>query len=298
LADRVFVLRDGRGVGVDDTAALTQDRVVSMMLGRDLEDLFPKEPAQVGDVLLELIDFSVPHPADPGRRVVDGVNLKVRAGEVVGLFGLIGAGRTELVMALFGAWPIRPSGKLQLHGRDVRAASPEQAISAGIALLTEDRKRYGLIPAWDVEENLTLASLARLSRAGVINRKASRELASGYVQSLGVKAVSLRQLAINLSGGNQQKLILGRWLARSPQVLVLDEPTRGIDVGAKVEVFRLFNRLTRDGLGVLFISSELEEILGMSDRVIVMTGGRIVGEWPRAEADEKTVLQHAMGAAA
>jgi D-xylose transport system ATP-binding protein len=217
---------------------------------------------------------------------------------VVGLFGLIGAGRTELVMALFGAWPIRPSGKLQLQGRDVRTASPEQAISAGIALLTEDRKRYGLIPAWDVEENLTLASLARLSRAGVIKRKASRELASGYVQSLGVKAVSLRQLAINLSGGNQQKLILGRWLARAPQVLVLDEPTRGIDVGAKVEVFRLFNRLTRDGLGVLFISSELEEILGMSDRVIVMTGGRIVGEWPRAEADEKTVLEHAMGAAA
>src|SRR5262249_21748903 len=154
----------------------------------------------------------------------------------------------------------------------------EQAIDAGIALLTEDRRRYGLIPAWDVEQNITLASLGPLSRAGVVRRRLSHQTAAHYVKSLGIKLVSLQESVLNLSGGNQQKVILGRWLARSPQVLVLDEPTRGIDVGAKVEVFRLLNQLTKEGLGVLFISSELEEVLGMSDRIVAMAGGRLVGE--------------------
>jgi D-xylose transport system ATP-binding protein len=269
-----------------------------MMLGRDLEELFPKVTADVGETLLQLVDFSVRNPAEPEKRVVEGVNLEVRSGEVLGLFGLVGAGRTELAMALFGAWPLRPEGEVRVRGRDVRLSDPEQAISAGIALLTEDRKRYGLIPAWDVEQNITLASLARISRAGVIQKRASRELADRYARSLGIKAVSMGEPAVNLSGGNQQKVILARWLARSPQVLVLDEPTRGIDVGAKVEVFRLLNRLTREGLGILFISSELEEILGMSDRILVMAGGRIAGEWSRAEATEEAVLARAMGAAA
>jgi D-xylose transport system ATP-binding protein len=298
LADRVFVLRDGRPVGLEPASGLSHDAIVSMMLGRDLDDLFPKEVAPVGDTLLQLIDFSVPNPAEPEKRVVHGASLEVRAGEVVGLFGLVGAGRTELVTALFGAWPLRPQGEIRVRGRKLKLSNPEQAVAAGIALLTEDRKRYGLIPAWDVEENITLASLARISRAGVIQRRASRELAGGYMRSLGIKAVSLQEPAVNLSGGNQQKLILGRWLARAPQVLVLDEPTRGIDVGAKAEVFRLFNRLTRDGLGILFISSELEEILGMSDRILVMAGGCITGEWSREEATEETVLARAMGAAA
>jgi ABC-type sugar transport system ATPase subunit len=298
LADRVFVLRDGRPVGLDDSAGLSHARVVSMMLGRDLEDLFPKVTAMIGETLLELVDFGVRDPEAPEKRIVEGVNLELRAGEVLGLFGLVGAGRTELVMALFGAWPLAPDGDVRVRGRSVRVATPEQAISAGIALLTEDRKRYGLIPAWDVEENITLASLAKLSRVGLLRRDASRELAEHYVQSLGIKSRSLREPALNLSGGNQQKVILGRWLARAPQVLVLDEPTRGIDVGAKVEVFRLLNRLTREGLGVLFISSELEEILGMSDRILVMTGGRIAGEWSRDDATEEIVLARAMGAAA
>jgi D-xylose transport system ATP-binding protein len=298
LADRVFVLRDGRPVGLEDAAALDQGRVVSMMLGRDLDELLPKEVAQLGDPLLELVDFAVPDPVRRDKPVVEGVDLTVRAGEVVGLYGLIGAGRTELVMALFGAWPLPPSGEIRVEGRGVRFANPEQAVRAGVALLTEDRKRYGLIPAWDVEENITLASLGGLSRAGVIRRRESRELAQSYVSSLGIRAISLRQLALNLSGGNQQKVILARWLARSPKVLVLDEPTRGIDVGAKVEVFRLLNRLTQEGLGILFISSELEEVLGMSDRVLAMAGGRLVGEWTRADATEQAVLASAMGAAA
>jgi D-xylose transport system ATP-binding protein len=298
LVDRVFVLRDGQPVGLDETGALDHGRVVSMMLGRDLDDLFPKETAPIGPPLLELVDFSVPNPAEPDRHVVDRINIEVRSGEVLGLFGLIGAGRTELVTALFGAWPVKPRGEIRMHGTPVTLSDPEEAIGAGIALLTEDRKRYGLIPAWSVEENITLASLARISRAGVISRSASRGLAAGYMESLGIKALSLDEPAINLSGGNQQKVILARWLARSPRVLVLDEPTRGIDIGAKVEVFRLLNRLTREGLGVLFISSELEEILGMSDRIVVMAGGRLVGEWSRAHAREETILASAMGVAA
>jgi D-xylose transport system ATP-binding protein len=181
LTDRVFVLRDGRPVGLDKTANLSHDLVVSMMLGRDIEELFPKEAAEAGEILLEISNFRVPHPADPERRVVDDVSLQVRAGEVVGLFGLVGAGRTELVMALFGAWPLPPEGEVRLQGRPVWLSTPGRAIAAGVALLTEDRKRFGLIPVWDVEENITLASLASLSRAGVIQKRLSRRLAERYV---------------------------------------------------------------------------------------------------------------------
>lgn len=260
--------------------------------------LLPKESTEAGETLLEAREFSVPHPTQPDRRVVDGVSFEVRAGEVVGLFGLVGAGRTELAMALFGAWPVAPKGHVRVAGRPVHVTNPAAAIRSGIALLTEDRKRYGLVPQWSVEENLTLASFAALSRLGVIRRGRSRVLARTYVDDLGVKTPSLHELIVNLSGGNQQKVILGRWLARTPRVLLLDEPTRGIDVGAKVEVFRLFNRLTREGIGILFISSELEEVLGMSDRILVMAGGRITGEFARDEATEEAVLARAMGAAA
>jgi len=298
LADRVLVLRDGELVGLDDAAGLSQERVVSMMLGRNIEELFPKERTEPGETLLEVRDFSVPHPEQPAKRVVDGVNLELRAGEVLGVFGLVGAGRTELAMALFGAWPLPPEGEVRIRGRQVRVSSPRAAIQSGIALLTEDRKRYGLIPVWNVEQNLTLASFAGLSKLGVIQSGPSRRLARAYVQDLAIKTASLDESILNLSGGNQQKVILGRWLARRPAVLLLDEPTRGIDVGAKVEVFRLFNRLTRDGLGILFISSELEEVLGMSDRILVMANGRITGEFAREDASEEAVLARAMGLAA
>jgi D-xylose transport system ATP-binding protein len=295
VADRVLVLRDGRAVGLHDARTLTEQRVVSMMLGRDIEDLLPKASAEQGATLLETRNFSVPHPTRPGRSVVDDVSLEVRAGEVVGLFGLVGAGRTELAMALFGAWPVTPKGEVRIAGRPVRVTSPQAAIRAGLALLTEDRKRYGLVPNWSVEENLTLASFRSLSKLGVIRTARSRRLARAYVDELGVKTPSLGERIINLSGGNQQKVILARWLARRPRVLLLDEPTRGIDVGAKVEVFRLFNRLTEEGLGILFISSEVEEVLGMSDRILVMANGRITGEFARHDATEESVLSRAMG---
>jgi D-xylose transport system ATP-binding protein len=296
LADRVLVLRDGEAVGLHATRELTQQHVVLMMLGRDIDDLLPKESTEAGETLLETREFSVLHLTQPDRRVVDGVSLEVRAGEVVGLFGLVGAGRTELAMGLFGAWPIPPKGDVRVAGRSVHVTNPGAAIRSGMALLTEDRKRYGLVPQWSVEENLTLASFAALSRLGVIRRGLSRVLAWTHVDDLGIKTPSLHELIVNLSGGNQQKVILGRWLARTPRVLLLDEPTRGIDVGAKVEVFRLFNRLTREGMGILFISSELEEVLGMSDRILVMAGGRITGEFARDEATEESVLARAMGA--
>jgi ABC-type sugar transport system ATPase subunit len=295
LADRVLVLRDGEAVGLQPTAKLTQERVVSMMLGREIDDLLPKEAAESGETLLETRNFSVAHPTRPDRQVVDDVNLEVRSGEVVGLFGLVGAGRTELAMALFGAWPVPPRGEVRVSGRPVQVSTPAAAIESGLALLTEDRKRYGLVPQWSVEENLTLASFGALSRLGVIRRARSRRLARAYVDDLGIKTPSLHEPIVNLSGGNQQKVILGRWLARTPRVLLLDEPTRGIDVGAKVEVFRLFNRLTREGIGILFISSEIEEVLGMSDRVVVMANGRITGEFARDEATEELVLSRAMG---
>jgi D-xylose transport system ATP-binding protein len=297
LADRVVVLRDGRRVGSDEIHRLNHTKIVSMMLGRDVVELYPVEPHPLGDVILELENFSVPHVEFPDRNIVESINLQLRTGEVLGLFGLMGAGRTELVTALFGAWPVEPHGQVRIRGKPVRLRSPIDAIRAGMALLTEDRKRFGLVMSMDVQENITLGSLARLSRMGLIDSRAETEVARSYVNDLAIKPPVLRHPVMNLSGGNQQKVLVGRGLATNPSILVLDEPTRGIDIGAKADVFHLLNRLARAGLAVLFISSELPEVLGMSDRILVMCNGRITGEFQRQQASEEVVLRSATGLA-
>jgi D-xylose transport system ATP-binding protein len=296
VADRITVLRDGRSVGTARRAETTPERAVSLMVGRELRQAFPRLESRPGEVLLRLRDWSVADPQNPGRRVVDGVSLELRAGEVLGIAGLMGAGRTALLASLFGAARSPVQGTIQM-GEDPPRGSfrhSREAIAAGLALVGEDRKRYGLFARASVLDNLTLASLRGFRRRGLLrgllDDQARRAAASGQAAALRLKTASLDAPAERLSGGNQQKAILGRWLLRRPRVLLLDEPTRGIDVGAKSEIYELIGRLVAGGLGVLLVSSELPELLGLSHRVLVLRQGRPMGFFEGEAATPERVM--------
>jgi L-arabinose transport system ATP-binding protein len=285
LADRVAILRDGRLVLVKQASELTEDEIVRNMVGRDLGEVFKRRPAATDRVVLRATDIR----SDYHR----GVSFEIRAGEIVGFAGLIGAGRSELAKVLFGELPMI-SGGVEVDGRPVTIRQPVDAIGHGVGFAPEDRKREGLVLIRSVLENTTLAILRRLCRFRIIQRRLERRVAADFVSRLNVRTPSLDQEVGKLSGGNQQKVVLARWLAARPKVLILDEPTRGIDVGAKAEIYRLIDQLANDGLGIMFISSELPEILGMSDRIYVMQGGRITGELPGPGTTEEQVLALAM----
>jgi D-xylose transport system ATP-binding protein len=296
VADRITVLRDGRSVGTARRGEMTPERVVSLMVGRELRQAFPRPESRPGEVLLRLRDWSVADPQNPGRRVVDGVSLELRAGEVLGIAGLMGAGRTALLASLFGAARSPVRGTVQVGEGPPRGPfrQPREAIAAGLALVSEDRKRYGLFARASVLDNLTLASLRGFRRrgllSGLLDDGARRAAASGQAAALRLKAASLDAPAERLSGGNQQKAILGRWLLRRPRVLLLDEPTRGIDVGAKSEIHELIGRLVAGGLGVLLVSSELPELLSLSHRVLVLRRGRPMGFFEGEAATPERVM--------
>jgi ABC-type sugar transport system ATPase subunit len=296
IADRVTVLRDGRSIVTDDKAAMPEERMIRSMVGRDLSTLFPRRERERGATVLEVRNWTVADPVT-GDLVCDDISLEVRQGEILGIAGLMGAGRTELVMSLFGAWGKRRSGEVRVHGKPVHVANAEEAIRAGFALVSEDRKRFGLVLGMDVKENSTLASLRRISRLGVIDRNEEIRTSDRYVKELRTKTPTLEQKVRNLSGGNQQKVVLAKWLLTAPKVLFLDEPTRGIDVGAKVEIYNIMNDLVDRGVGVVMISSELPEVLGMSDRIVVIHEGRITGAFERQDATEEKVMFHATGGA-
>ena len=286
IADQVAVLRDGRLVGTRAVADVTENELVKMMVGRDITAMFEHRHADsVGDVVLGLRDVTTDDVHD--------VSLDVRAGEVVGLAGLVGAGRSELARAVVGDLPIR-SGEVRVEGKAVRLHDPGDAKRAGIGLAPEERKADALLLRRTVRDNASLAMLDRLRRFRIVRRQAERELVSTYAERLRIRTPGLEAEVRNLSGGNQQKVVLARWLARQPKVLILDEPTRGVDVGAKAEIYAVIDRLVADGVAVLVISSELPEVLGICDRVYVMQGGRITGELARAEATEERVLALAM----
>ena len=290
LADRVTVLRDGRTVGTEPMASVDAAALIKLMVGREVASVFPKREVAVGEPVLEVEGLSS-HEAG-----VSEVGLTVRRGEIVGLAGLVGAGRTELARVLFGLTP-RDAGSVRVAGRQVRPQSPGDAIASGIAYLPEDRRRHGVVLDLPVSSNLTLASLALVSRRGMLDRVAERATASRLVDALSVKTASLDTPVRELSGGNQQKVALGRWLVRTPDVLILDEPTQGVDVGAKAEIHRIIGGLAAQGMGVLLISSELLEVMGMSDRILVMRHGRLVAEFDRATADAESVMAAAFGRA-
>ena len=287
ISDRVTVLRDGAFIGTRAAGDTNSGQLVEMMVGRRIEALFPKVAAPIGDPVLEVRNLV-------SRPLTQGVGLTVRAGEIVGLAGLVGSGRSELAQTLFGVTPAE-GGEIRMQGRAVRIRSPAQARALGLAYVPEDRGTQGLVRAMSVKHNFSLAGLNRLTRFGFINRAAELKLARDAVRQFDVKTSSLDETAGRLSGGNQQKIVLGKWLANHPRLLILDEPTRGIDVGAKAEIHRLMCDLARQGVAILMISSELPEVLGMSDRVLVMREGRINAEFPRAEATPSAVGAAMMG---
>lgn len=290
IADEVTVLRDGAMVGHRPRAGLTAAEMIRLMVGRDVTDLFPKRPAAIGEPVLELEGLS-----DGGR--VRDVTLSVRSGEIVGLTGLVGAGRSEVARAVFGLGP-RSAGSIRVRGRPVSPRTPAEARRAGIAYVPEDRKREGIVPTLTVRENVTLPILLALSRLGVVRPRREQELARAQARLLGISPADPERRIGTLSGGNQQKAVIARWLATEPAVLILDEPTRGVDVGAKAEIHSIIGDLVAQGLGVLMISSELPEVMAVSDRVYVMHEGRIAPPLARGELSESRIMELATGEAA
>lgn len=288
IGDRVTVMRDGEYIGTHPVADLTRDDIIRMMVGRELKDEFPKEVFQPGEERLRVTGLT-------RTGAFKDVSFTLRTGEIVGLTGLVGAGRTEVARAIFGADAI-DGGHIVLDGKPVSVRSPQEAIRYGIGLLTEDRKGQGLVLGMTVRENTTLANLHSLVKFLFVDRRREREVAEGFVKDLQIKTPSVEQAAQNLSGGNQQKVVLAKWLFTQSRVLIFDEPTRGIDVGAKVEIYKLMNDLARKGVCILMISSELPEVLGMCDRILVMHEGRLAGELLRKDASQERIMHLATGA--
>jgi putative multiple sugar transport system ATP-binding protein len=293
IADRVTVIRDGRTVETLDFAAgeVTQERIIRGMVGRDLESFYPDRESHPGEEVLRVEDWTVWHPTQD-RKVVDGASFSVRAGEVVGIAGLMGAGRTELAMSIFGrSWGRDVSGRLFVHGKQIKARSVAEAIDNGIAYATEDRKRYGLNLIEDIRRNVSAAALGKLSRRGWVNGNEETKVAEESRRSMNIKAPSVLSVVGKLSGGNQQKVVLSKWLFTDPEVLILDEPTRGIDVGAKYEIYVIVNRLVAAGKAVVVISSELPELLGICDRIYTLSAGRITGEMSVRDATQEKLME-------
>ena len=294
VADSITVVRDGKTIetlvkGKDD---ISEDRIIKGMVGRDLSDRFPKRPdVKIGDVELEVKDWTVYHPLYAGKKVVDNVSFHVNKGEIVGFAGLQGAGRTELAMSIFGhSYGTNISGTVKIDGKEVKMTSPREAINQGIAYVTEDRKGNGLILSNPIRVNTTLANLGGVSTRGVIDIDKEHMVAEDYRQKLKTKCTGVEQKVGNLSGGNQQKVLLAKWMYADPDILILDEPTRGIDVGAKYEIYCIMNDLVAQGKSVIMISSELPEVLGMSDRIYVLNEGKLVGEFMAEEATQEKIM--------
>ena len=295
ISDRLTVLRDGRTVGTDVTSSLDEPRVIARMVGREVDQIFPETTHQRGDVVFEAGNVTVEDPSVPGKLLVESVGLTARKGEVLGIAGLMGSGRSELLMAIFGAHPGRKSADISVDGKRVQINHPFDAIKHGIGFVTEDRKRYGLILDQTILKNMTLAGLRRLSGRFITNENAEAAAGERASRDLRIKATSVFTIAGTLSGGNQQKVVLAKWLLTNPRVLFLDEPTRGIDVGAKQEIYAQINKLAETGIAIILVSSELPEVLGLSDRVIVLHEGRVMGEFLRAEATPEAVMSCATG---
>lgn len=295
IADRITVLRDGKTVSTASKESLTKDKVIAAMVGREVGNIFPTPEHEFGEVALEVRGVTVHSGEANSRKLVDDVSFAVRKGEVLGVAGLMGSGRTEMLMAIFGAWTGDYSREIYVDGEPVRIASPSDAIEHGIAFVTEDRKRYGLILEQTILDNMTLAGLHDISGAFLTHRTREMVAANGPMRSLRIKANSPLTVAGTLSGGNQQKVVLGKWLLTNPKILFLDEPTRGIDVGAKQEIYAEINKLAESGLAIVLVSSELPEVLGLSDRVLVLREGKVTGEFRRAEATPERVMAAATG---
>jgi putative multiple sugar transport system ATP-binding protein len=297
IADSITVLRDGATIETLNVREdhITEDRIIKGMVGRELTDRYPKRDAVIGDVIFAIKNWNVYHHLHSERKVIHNINFHVRQGEVVGIAGLMGAGRTELAMSIFGrSYGQKISGQIYKNGTEIQLKNVSQAIDQGIAYVTEDRKQYGLILNDDIKKNITLANLKSIAKNSVIDENEEILVAEKSRQQMNIKCSSILQNTVNLSGGNQQKVILSKWIFTEPDILILDEPTRGIDVGAKFEIYSIINNLVKAGKGIVFISSELTEILGMCDRIYVMSEGKITGELTGQEASQERIMKYVM----
>jgi putative multiple sugar transport system ATP-binding protein len=294
IADSTTIIRDGRTIKTLDMVRdeVTEELIISLMVGRDLEHRYPPHESTVGEEVLRIENWTVHSPSQRGRVVVKDVSMTLRAGEIVGLAGLMGAGRTELAMSVFGrSWGVDISGQLYKNGKPIEAKSVQAAIKHGLAYATEDRKRFGLNLIDDIKRNISAAGLGKLSARGWVNDNKEFATAEEFRKSMNIKAPSVLSITGKLSGGNQQKVVLSKWIFTNPDVLILDEPTRGIDVGAKYEIYTIINKLADEGKAILIISSELPELLGICDRIYALSAGRITGEVARAEATPERLMQ-------
>jgi putative multiple sugar transport system ATP-binding protein len=297
VADRITVLRDGRTIDTIDTrdGPVEEDRIIRLMVDRDLENRFPQRVPEIGETIFTVENWQVYHPQHADRQVVRGVNFQVRRGEIVGIAGLMGAGRTEFAMSLFGrSYGRKISGRVTLEGREIDVSTVSRAIDAGLAYVTEDRKHLGLILGEDIRKNITLANLEGVSSSRVIDDIGELKVANGYRSRMRIRSSDVYQGSEKLSGGNQQKVVLSKWLFTDPKILILDEPTRGIDIGAKYEIYLIINELAASGRGVVVISSEMPELLGICDRICVMNDGAFVGEFLAAEATQEKIMRSIM----
>lgn len=294
VADMITIIRDGKTIETLDMHkdSISEDRIIKGMVGRELTNRFPARERKIGATLFEVKNWNVYHPSDHDRKVIDDIGMHIRQGEIVGIAGLMGAGRTELAMSIFGrSYGKKISGRIYKNGTEVHLRTINQAIDHGVAYVTEDRKQYGLILIDDIKRNISLSSLGKISKRFVIDESKEIVEAEKYRKKMNIKTPSVLQKTVNLSGGNQQKVVLSKWIFAEPDILILDEPTRGIDVGAKYEIYTIINQLAGDGKGILMISSELPEILGMCDRIYVMSEGRITGELNWEEASQEKVMK-------
>jgi putative multiple sugar transport system ATP-binding protein len=293
VADRITVIRDGAAISTLDakSGGISEDRIVRDMVGRDMAHRYPERERRAGELLMQVKDWNVWHPEHAERQVIRNANFEVRAGEVVGIAGLMGSGRTELAMSIFGkSYGRNISGEVLLKGKPADVSRVDRAIAAGLAYVTEDRKSLGLILEETIQRNITLANLPAVSKRGVISESEETRCAEKYREAMNIRTPSVFQQVMNLSGGNQQKVVLSKWLFAGPEVLILDEPTRGIDVGAKFEIYTIINELSAQGKGVVMISSEMPEMLGMCDRIYVMNEGELVGQLSAEEASQERIM--------
>ncbi|MDR2631947.1 MAG: sugar ABC transporter ATP-binding protein [Spirochaetaceae bacterium] len=294
ISDRIIVMRDGKNAGKFNKGEFERKDIITCMVGREISNMYPKEPAAIGNEILRVEHIRVQHPYNPQKNIIEDVNFSLHRGEILGLAGLVGSGRSELVNAIFGVRKPKSSGDVYMDGKKLRIDRPRDALAHGIALATEDRKKNGIVLIKPIRDNISLASLGKISRFGNINRREETKRVQIQFDNLRIKAPGIDTLVVNLSGGNQQKVVLGKWLSTDLKVLILDEPTRGIDVGAKVEIYHIMNRLAKEGVGIIMISSELPELIGMCDRFLVLAQGRVNVELLRCEADEVSIMMAAM----
>jgi ribose transport system ATP-binding protein len=295
IADRFIVLRDGCMIEQGDMRGMTHDGIIQKMVGRNIAAIDKKTAPIVKEKkLLQLENICLKHPARNGEAILHNISFTLHHGEILGIFGLMGAGRTELLETIFGLHPELMSGKIYIEQKETKIKSPAHAVKAGIALVTEDRKKDGLIHGMDVKTNISITTLNELEEFGVLNSKKESRLAKKYIGELMIKTSSEKALVGNLSGGNQQKIVLSKWLATNPKILLLDEPTRGIDINARYEIYKLMTALAAKGIGIIMVSSELPEILAVSDRVLVIAEGKLTAEMPIEKATETNILKAAI----